>query len=120
LAHLKRTICIERSKVLYSPGGRRYSTPLFLCVIQKIENKEPLLGIDFKFQPWDLGNPRKCAQTAGDFIRDSKGLAGHPQDILGRFSGTFQTDFQGCSEQIWGYSGHVSSVLTMDIDDWTI
>jgi hypothetical protein len=48
----------------------------------------------------------------------------------------FQTDFrditnifQGCSKQIseivlcrfWGYSGHISSALTiMEIDDWTI
>jgi hypothetical protein len=57
----------------------------------------------------------------GDLLAVPKTFPTDFRDVMNRF--------QGCSRQIsgiflgrfWGYSGHISSVLTiMEIDDWTI
>jgi len=70
-----------------------------------------------------LGNVPKLLGTSSR----TWGFAGRPQDIPGRFQGhsgqilgRFQADFRSVLGRFWGYSGHISLVLTMDIDHCTI
>jgi hypothetical protein len=75
---------------------------------------------NLKEWPTDLGTLRKLTQIAGDSIGDSRDLLVVPKMFRADFRDV-PDRFQGCSGQISGYSGHISSVLTiMEIDDWTI